>query len=84
MTRFWPDGAPITVTCVDERRPAWIIWQRRRERVTDMLGRWRVDEGWWRARVWREYMLIATEGGRLLLIYCDLLDGRWYVQRLYD
>jgi hypothetical protein len=84
MTRFWADGTPVTVTCADDRRPAWITWQHRRERVIDILGRWRVDEGWWRARVWREYLVLVTERGRLLLIYRDLLDDRWYVQRLYD
>jgi hypothetical protein len=84
MTRFWANGEPIAVSSDAKRQPVMIHWQGRRERVADILSRWRVDEDWWRTRIWREYLLLVTESGRLLLIYCDLLADRWYVQRLYD
>jgi hypothetical protein len=84
MTRFWPAGEPIAVACTQERQPTVVTLQRQRERVTQVLARWRVDEGWWRQRIWREYIALVTDQGRLLLIYHDLLTDCWYLQRLYD
>jgi hypothetical protein len=45
---------------------------------------WKMDEGWWAKRVWRDYFKVITDSGLLLLIYHDLPAGGWWVQRLYD
>jgi hypothetical protein len=43
-----------------------------------------VDQSWWRRRVCREYFLLRTESGLLVIVYRDVLRGEWYLQRLYD
>ena len=52
--------------------------------IQAVARRWRVDQDWWRQRVWREYFKLTTRTGLLVIIYRDLLSGRWYLQRLYD
>jgi hypothetical protein len=52
--------------------------------VRDTQDRWRVDDGWWQRDVWGEisrmYYAVELEGGQLLTVFQDLLDGRWYEQ----
>jgi hypothetical protein len=43
-----------------------------------------VDTAWWEGRVWRDYLRIYTRSGLLVLLYHDLLDDTWHLQRLYD
>ena len=52
--------------------------------VQAVAKRWRVDQEWWQARIWREYFKLTTKTGLLVIIYRDLLTGDWYLQRLYD
>ena len=40
--------------------------------------------GWWRRRVWREYFTLTTHTGLLVLIYHDVRDDSWRLQRVYD
>lgn len=84
MTRLWPEGEPITVASDGNETPGSFEWQGHTHPVTGISKRWRVDEGWWRRRVWREYFKLSTGSGLLVIIYHDLLTGRWYLQRLYD
>ncbi|MCZ7571729.1 MAG: hypothetical protein M5U01_24525 [Ardenticatenaceae bacterium] len=83
MTRFWPDGEPIAVAG-DAENPRALTWQGRTHPVQGIANRWRVDEGWWHQRTWRDYFKLYTRTGLLVVIYHDLLTGRWYLQRLYD
>ena len=84
MSRFWPAGVPITVTCDDLATPVLFAWEGHRHRVAQIVDRWRVDEGWWKRRIWREYFQLTTETGLLVLIYHDVRSGDWRLQRLYD
>lgn len=84
MTRFWPDGVPIAVTCDALATPQSFAWQGHRHVVTAIRDRWRVDEGWWRRRVRREYFQLVTASGLLAEVYHDLPDGPWLLQRVYD
>jgi hypothetical protein len=84
MTRFWPGGRPIAVTCDALATPQVVVWDDRRDPVAHILERWRVDERWWRGRAWREYFTLVTNGDQLLTIYHDVASGRWLLQRLYD
>ncbi|MFO7168309.1 MAG: hypothetical protein DIU80_009825 [Chloroflexota bacterium] len=84
MTRFWPHGLPIEVTCDALATPVAVSIQGRRLPVARVVERWRVDEGWWRRRAWREYFQVITAGGQLLLLYHDVRSGLWRLQRLYD
>ena len=84
MTRFWPDGRPITVTGDGQGLPLRFIWQGQTHQVVEITHRWRVDLEWWRQRVWRTYFKLRTDTGLLVIIYYDRLGQAWYLQRLYD
>ena len=84
MTRFWPDGITIVVTQDALGTPQTFAWNEQHHRVTEVRDRWRVDEGWWRRRIWREYFQLITASGLLVEIYHDVPSGRWYLQRVYD
>lgn len=84
MSRFWPDGVPIVVACDELATPLAFTWQGYRHVVAQVVARWRVDEGWWKRRVWREYFQLVTASGLLVLIYHDVRAGAWRLQRLYD
>ncbi len=84
MSRFWPDGVPITVACNDLATPVAFKWEGNEHVVIQIIDRWRVDEGWWRRRIWREYFQLVTRSGLLVLIYHDIRAAEWSLQRLYD
>lgn len=84
MTHLWPQGEPITVQSDPLATPLVFIWQGQVHQVQGVARRWRVDQGWWRWRIWREYFKLITQTGLLVIIYRDLLSGTWYLQRLYD
>ncbi|HKF76871.1 MAG TPA: hypothetical protein VKF59_12065 [Candidatus Dormibacteraeota bacterium] len=43
---------------------------------------WRVDDGWWRpSPVARTYFRVLLEGGLVLTLYRDDLEGTWWAQR---
>jgi hypothetical protein len=84
MTLFWQPGARIKVNTDAMAIPQTIIWQGKVHVVASIAQRWRVDTGWWRWRIWREYWKLTTHSGLLLVMYRDVLHGDWYLQRLYD
>jgi len=84
MTHLWPNGEPIAVVSDADGTPCSFEWQGRAHPVTGISKRWRVDNGWWRVRIWREYFKLETETGLLVIVYRDLLTDQWYLQRLYD
>ena len=84
MTYLWPKGKPITVVFDGMYTPQRFTWQGRTHQVNQVTKRWRVDQGWWQKRIWREYFKLSTHTGLLVVIYRDLLTGHWYLQRLYD
>ena len=84
MTRFWPAGLPIAVVADALAAPTAVRWQGARHTVTRIVRRWRIDQQWWRTQICREYFLLWTESGLLLLVFRDVLRDEWYLQRLYD
>jgi len=84
MTRFWPQGVAITVVTDDQTTPLAVIWADARHQVERIERRWRDDLLWWRARIWREYFVLRTNSGLLIMIYHDILSDTWRLQRLYD
>lgn len=50
-------------------------------RVEAVRERWRIDDEWWRAQISREYLAVVLDDGRVLTLYRDLSDDRWYVQK---
>jgi hypothetical protein len=84
MSRFWPAGLPIAVTLDALATPTAFTWRTQRHSVARVVERWRVDEGWWKKRAWREYFQLVTRSGLLVLIYHDVRSGQWRLQRVYD
>lgn len=84
MTYLWPRGQVVSVQQDSLATPQNFSWQGKTHRVQAVAKRWRVDHGWWRGRIWREYFKLTTDSGLLVIIYRDLLTGQWYLQRLYD
>ncbi|UCC50897.1 MAG: hypothetical protein JSV68_17555 [Anaerolineaceae bacterium] len=84
MTRLWPKGDLIKVLGEKEGAPDRLIWQGQMHPIAHVTRRWRVQIEWWREPLWRDYFKLTTETGLLLIIYHDLHEGNWYVQRLYD
>ncbi len=83
MTRLWVNGQPIAVW-LEAGAPAHFDWQGQRHPVEVITAHWRVDLGWWRLRVWRDYFTLTTRTGLLAEVYHDLLSDRWFLQRVYD
>jgi hypothetical protein len=84
MTRLWPKGDLIKVLGEKEGAPDRLIWQGQMHPIAHVTRRWRVQIEWWREPLWRDYFKLTTETGLLLIIYHDLHEDNWYVQRLYD
>lgn len=73
---------PVDVEPDAEGRPAVVRWEQR-ERVSEVVARWRVDDSWWRAPVSRMYYEVATPTA-LLVVFRDLIAGGWYLERVHD
>ena len=84
MSRLWPNGEPIHVTLDEAGAPCSFTWAGAAHSVERIANRWRVDEAWWTARVWRDYFKLTTEAGWLVIVYHDLTNDFWYLQRVYD
>jgi hypothetical protein len=53
----------------------------RRQAVTAIEDRWRIDDEWWRSKpVSRLYFAVLLSSGQQLMLYKDLTDSRWYKQ----
>jgi hypothetical protein len=84
MTRVWLTGAPITAECDATGSPLRFTWTGRTHTVQQIANQWRVDVNWWQLRLWRDYFKLTTDTGLLVIVYHDLVEDAWYVQRLYD
>ena len=84
VTRLWLRGQPISVKADALGTPLRFQWRSSLHIVQSIAKRWRVDEEWWRGRVWREYFKLSTNSGMLVIIFHDLIGGEWFLQRLYD
>jgi hypothetical protein len=50
--------------------------------VESVLEDWLVEDRWWSDRpVRRRYLELVLENGRCVLVFRDLMNGRWYTQR---
>jgi hypothetical protein len=53
----------------------------RRQPITAVEDRWRIDDEWWRSEpVARLYFVVLFASGRRLIIFKDLFSGQWYRQ----
>jgi hypothetical protein len=84
MTRLWSEGVLIEVMGEKERFPHQLIWQGQTHTVQQVTRRWRIKSDWWDEPLWRDYFKLTTDTGLLMIIFQDLLQKQWYLQRLYD
>ena len=81
--RLKPLGRPRTVEVRtdDFGDPSFVRFRGRpARRVEAIRERWRIDDEWWRSPISRDYRAVVLNDGRHVILYHDLLDGRWYVQ----
>jgi hypothetical protein len=53
-----------------------------RQKICAIEDRWRIDDEWWRNEpVSRMYYAILFRSGQRLVIYKDLIQGKWYRQK---
>jgi hypothetical protein len=85
VTRLWPEGEAIE-TWGEEKMLAGFAGQGVWHHVLEVCNRWRVHTRWWEPdeAIWREYVKATTDTGLLCLLYRDLLDGGWFLARIYD
>jgi hypothetical protein len=48
--------------------------------VEAVLETWRLDDEWWRVAIARRYVEAVLDGGRHVVLYCDLGSGEWWMQ----
>jgi hypothetical protein len=82
MTRLLREHPAIDVELDEAGRLVAIAWAGRREAV-EVCNQWRVDEGWWRDPIARDYFKVAGDRW-LALVYLDRVGGTWHLERLYD
>jgi hypothetical protein len=55
--------------------------EKRRQNITAIEDRWRIDDEWWReGTVTRLYYAVRLAAGPRLVLYKDLVTGEWYRQ----
>ena len=51
-------------------------------RVQAIVESWRIDDGWWGAQaISRLYYRVVLEGGVVLVVFKELIDGQWWRQQ---
>ena len=84
MSPFWPQGQSIEVRSKVGKPQAW-RWEWGDHLVHDISTHWRIHTGWWSGNeVWRDYWEVTTNTGFLCVLYHDLLEGAWYLERIYE
>lgn len=71
---------PIAVDAQQERPVAVIDKAGERTDVASIEEFWVIDEEWWRDRIWRTYYRVRLEDGRIVTMFRDQVEGRWYEQ----
>ena len=85
MTNLVPlNQRAITVSDDTDGKLRSFRWYGERYIVANVASRWRIDDGWWVVREWREYCLVITRERKLVLLYRNLLTNRWFFERTYN
>ena len=79
--RLRPLDAPrgVQVRAGDHGLPVEVRLDRTALQVEAVRESWRIDDEWWRVPIHRIYHQVVLEDGRVLTLYRDLVDGRWYL-----
>jgi hypothetical protein len=82
MTRLISPPAVVEVTAAADGTPAFITGAF--SGSIDPIARWKVETGWWKEPVVREYWKALLNNNLLCELYHDLQANRWFVERIYD
>jgi hypothetical protein len=80
-----PSGAPVVIKMAHSNSVAQasspVTKTARGQTVRSVEDRWRIDDEWWRSDpVSRLYYSVRLASGQRLVLYKDLVGGRWYRQ----
>jgi Family of unknown function (DUF6504) len=81
MSKVYDDEIHVDA---DGGLPASFVWRGKRFDVLDVIGRWRIEGGWWGEGKNREYWRVEAKGGAVWDLYQDCAAGRWHLERLWD
>lgn len=81
---FSPDIGHLSVEIGSDGTLRTLRFHGRRHDVAAVLNRWRIDEGWWAEHQQRDYLKVMTRTGWLVVIYHDLVNDGWYLERVQD
>jgi hypothetical protein len=70
----------VTVELDVCERPLAVTVRGARCTVESVLETWRLDDEWWRVPISRRYVEAVFDGGRHVVLYCDLGTGEWWMQ----
>ena len=74
---------PTAVRVDDDGLPSALKLRNRWLTVESVVGRWRIDDEWWREEpVSRMYYGCLVDQGLQVTLFRDLLIGQWYQQRV--
>ena len=71
---------PVHVVTDVRDQPVTIHLGGRARRVEHLRESWRIDDEWWRTPISRMYVRVVLDTGRLVTLYLDLEEQRWYLQ----
>lgn len=54
--------------------------------MSAVTEQWIIHDEWWRAGqvIWRHYFQVETADGLLCVLYRDLVNDTWHLERVYD
>lgn len=81
---FSPDTGRLAVEIGSDGTLRALHLLGRRHPVATVLNRWRIDERWWTEHQQRDYFKVMTQTGWLVVIYHNLVDDGWYLERVHD
>lgn len=81
---YWRLGEPVKTVNSEDGVPQRFTWQGQVHPVKTIANVWRIDDGWWQQRIWRDYFKLVTATGLLVIICHDLLTDEWHLIRIYD
>ena len=71
----------VKVEADEAGQPLAVHLSDRRIAVESVVESWRIDDEWWRDKpLSRLYQRLVLEDGRVVDVYRDLADGKWFKQ----
>lgn len=84
MSYLFLSSSAVTVHLGATQLPEYVVWHEVRHHITHIAKQWRIDDAWWKKRIFRDYYKVTTDTGFLMLLYRNVETGDWYIQRAYD